>query len=461
MLDSPVIEELSAVFGKNQILERERVAERSRSFWDSQSMTARAILLPETTEQIAMILSHCHRHRQPIYVHGGRTGCVGGTDTSAGDLVLSLEKMNAVEEIDEAAMTMTVQAGCILEVAQSAAAEKGLQLPLDLGARGSCMVGGNLATNAGGMNVIRHGMARALTLGLETVLPDGTVLSSMNKMLKNNAGYDLKQLFIGSEGTLGVITRAVLKLEPMPRSRETALVAFDSFDAVSRFLSHMKAGLGADLCGFEIMWGDYFFAVTEPGHHRAPLGRGHAYYVVCEARGQDPQRDHQRFMDVIEKAFEAHLIVDAVLPKSEQERAAIWRIRDDFDAILKPGPVYLYDVSLPIGDMPNYVDDVESQLQTDLPGAVLHIIGHVGDGNLHLFVTPGTCNDLIRELADACVYRPLEPFSGSVSAEHGIGIEKKKWLSQSRSKAEIKLMRRLKQMMDPHGILNPGVIIDC
>lgn len=452
--------ELENILGPNGILSAEQVLERPRSYWDTRPMVAKAILLPASTAQVAAIVAKCHSFGQSLVVHGGRTGCVEGTRSSASDVVISLEKMNAIEEIDESGMTMTVQAGCLLEVAQKAAADIELQLPLDLGARGSCMIGGNIATNAGGMSVIRHGMVRAITLGLEVVLPDGTVVSSMNKMIKNNAGFDLKQLFIGSEGALGIVARVVLRLEPLHKSCNSALVALDNFDAVPRLLRHLKGGLGADLCAFEIMWGNYFSAVTEPGYHRAPLDRNYAYYVLCESRGQDPERDPVRFLEVIEETFEKGIIVDAVLPKSEKECQALWRIRDDFDAILKPEPVFLYDVSLPISDMAQYIEDVDEQLKANFSNSILHVLGHVGDGNLHLFVAPGSNAKTARELCDQCVYAPLKRFSGSISAEHGIGFEKKKWLSQSRSEAEITLMQNLKRMIDPKRILNPGVVID-
>lgn len=457
---STLMAELSDIVGRKRILTGDQVSDRSRSYWDSRPMSAKAILLPETTAQVSAIASKCHTVRQSLVVHGGRTGCVEGTRSNELDVVISLEKMNAIEEIDEAGMTMTVQAGCLLEVAQKAAAGHELQLPLDLGARGSCMIGGNIATNAGGMSVIRHGMARAITLGLEAVLPDGTIVSSMNRMLKNNAGFDLKQLFIGSEGALGIITRAVLRLEPAHKSCYAALVALEDFENVSRLLRHLKTDLGADLCAFEIMWGAYFSAVTEPGFHRAPLGRDHAYYVLYEARGQDMDRDQARFFESIEDAFEKRLIVDAVLPKSEQEHQALWRIRDDFEAILKPDPVFLYDVSLSISDMRQYIDAVDKALKSRLPLSTLHVLGHVGDGNLHLFVAPGSEVENIRDVCDQCVYETLKPFSGSISAEHGIGFEKKKWLPQSRSPAEIALMQNLKKMIDPKRILNPGVVVD-
>lgn len=455
-----MLEKLIEIVGTKNVLSQEQVSERATSYWDSTPMLAKALVTPHTTKQVSKVLEVCYNENQPVITHGGRTGCVKGTHSGLEDIVLSLEKMNRIEEIDEAGMTITLEAGCVLEAVQNRVADRGLFLPLDLGARGSCTIGGNLATNAGGMNVIRYGMSRAITLGLEAVLPDGCMISSMNRMLKNNAGFDLKQLFIGTEGSLGVITRAVLKLEPQSQTCNTALAALETFADVPKLLNHMKSSVGASLSGFEIMWGDYFRAVTEPGWHRAPMKRTYPFYILFECKGSDPARDDERFMEVIKTAFDAGIIVDAVLPKSEQERKAIWGIRDNFEAILQSDPVYLYDVSLPIGDMETYVGNVTASLKDALPTAVLHTIGHVGDGNLHFFVQAGTEADKAREHADRSVYLPLKEFGGSVSAEHGIGFEKKRWLSQCRSQDEIALMQTLKRSLDPKGLLNPGIVVD-
>jgi FAD/FMN-containing dehydrogenase len=375
-------------------------------------------------------------------------------------LVLSLERMNAIEEIDAVGRTAIVQAGVVLQHMQETAEEQGLYFPLDLGARGSCTIGGNIATNAGGINVIRYGMMRELVLGLEAVLADGTVISSLNRMLKNNAGYDLKQLFIGSEGTLGIVTRAVLRLKEAPASDNSALVALDSFDAVTRFLKFLERRLGGHLSAYEVMWGDYFHAVTEPGWHRAPLPRDYPFYVVTEANGTEAEADAAQFMRALEEAIEEGLVVDAVLPKSQSERDALWSIREDFEAITEPQPTFLYDVSLPIKDMDEYIAQVKAGLKRRWPDSTCYVIGHIGDGNLHLFINPGFGDHGLHAEADHEVYTPLIPIGGSISAEHGIGLEKKGWLGSSRSEEELALMRRLKHSLDPKNLLNPGMVFD-
>lgn len=460
MIMTDLIAQLTEKLGAGAVITGGDVSARATSYWDPSPMTAKAIVRPSTTEDVSLVLKLCNECGQKVITHGGLTGCVQGTGSGSDDIVLSMERMTAVEDIDTVSHTLTVQAGAVLETVQNAVREGGMFLPLDLGARGSCTIGGNLATNAGGINVIRYGMARALVLGLEAVLPDGTILSSMNKMLKNNAGFDLKQLFIGTEGTLGVITRAVLRLAPQSTTKNTALAALPDFSAVPKLLNHLKGSVGASLSAFEAMWGDYIRAVTEPGWHKAPMDRSHPYYILFECDGSDPARDNDRFLEVVEQAFEEGIIVDAVLPKSEAERQAVWAIRDDFEAVLSPKPVFLYDVSLPITGMEAYVADVQALLTERLPQCDLFVLGHVGDGNLHFFVRANTEGEAVRELSDRSVYEPLVRYDGSISAEHGIGFEKKQWLAQSRSDAEIAVMRQLKTALDPKRTLNPGVVID-
>jgi FAD/FMN-containing dehydrogenase len=335
---------------------------------------------------------------------------------------------------------------------------EGLRFPLDLGARGSCTIGGNVATNAGGINVLRYGMMRNLVLGLEAVLADGTVISSMNRMMKNNAGYDLKQLFIGSEGTLGVVTRVVLRLFPQPASQQSALVAMQNFDGVTNFLLQLQQQLAGSLSAFEIMWGDYYKAVTQDDGHRAPLSRDYPFYVIFESEGNDPNADAQRFEAVLEQALGDGLIIDAVIPKSNAETRDIWNVREEFEPILRPEPVYLYDVSLPIREVEHYVAKVKANISSRWSNGQCYTIGHLADGNLHVFVAPDDQGASHKE-CDECVYGPLAEIGGSVSAEHGIGTEKINWLSHSRSEAEINLMRALKQSLDAKNLLNPGRVI--
>jgi FAD/FMN-containing dehydrogenase len=459
-----IVSELRRQVGEDTVLDAAALKSRARNYWDPAPLAARALVRPRTTDELSQIMRVCHARGQTVVAHGGLTGVCDGDRATANDLVVSLERMSAIEEIDAVGRTATVQAGCRLQNLQRAVEQHGLYFPLDLGARGSCTIGGNVSTNAGGTNVIRFGMMRALILGLEAVLPNGTVISSMNRVVKNNSGYDLKQLFVGSEGTLGIVTRAVLTLKEQSQSTNTVLVALDSGSHLPSLLKEMDRRLGGTMSSFEAMWGDYYRAVTAPGWHISPLDRGHPFYVIVEARGPEPVDDSRRFQAAVEAALEAGLIVDAALPKSETERERIWRIREDFEALRQHTPLFLYDISLPIRDMLLYADEVKLKLGQRWPNSQFFALGHIGDGNLHFFVTPGTASSDIAELhaaTDEIVYRPLARLGGAISAEHGIGLEKKHWLSVSRSAAEIDLMKTLKRALDPKNILNPGKVIDC
>lgn len=453
-----IITALEKCLGEQQVIHGTDLTNRATSYWRPEPTQTLALLRPRSTNEVSQILKLCHAHNQPVVVQGGLTGCVDGAISTDKELIISLERMNKIESIDPVGGTATVEAGVILEVLHSTLADEGLMFPLDLGARGSCTIGGNISTNAGGINVLRYGMMRDLVLGLEAVLADGTVISSMNQMIKNNAGYDIKQLFIGSEGTLGVVTRAVVKIHPRPTSRNSAMVAVQDFDAVTGFLQYLRGALGGTLSAFEVMWEEYFCAVTEPGWHRPPMQRDHPFYIMIETEGSDPATDTRRFNDTLEHAFEAELISDAIVPKSEAERKSLWDIRENFEAILEKDPYYLYDVSLPIKDMPEYVSRVKAALQDQFAGASCYVLGHVADGNLHLFLCPGQSGDW-HESCDKAVYGPLKNFNGSISAEHGIGTEKISWLSTSRSEAEIALMRQLKGVMDPNKILGADRVV--
>lgn len=451
-----IVERLLEVVGKHGLIHGPDLAERATSYWDPSPTTAKALVRPQSTQEVSDILRLCSEAQQTVVVQGGLTGTVEGAVSGPNDLIISFEKMAAIESVDALDGVAVIQAGAVLQSVQEQLGGEGFLFPLDLGARGSCTIGGNVATNAGGINVLRYGMVRNLILGMEVVLADGTVISSMNQMLKNNTGYDLKQLFIGSEGTLGIITRVVVKLFPMPKSRQTALLATSSFDAVVRLLTIMRSGLAGTLSAYEVMWNNYFSSVTKPGGHTAPLSRDYPYYVLVEAEGADPDADDARFQKILEQCFDSGDVVDAVLPKSESERDALWKIREDFDALL---PAYLYDVSLPIKSMSHYVDRLEAAFSAWSDEATHVVFGHIADGNLHIFAGPFD-DGAHHQRFDEIVYGCLEGLNGSVSAEHGIGIEKKAWLGATRSESELELMRSFKKLLDPRGILNPGKMFD-
>lgn len=451
-----IVAQLTDLLPDDAVIGAAALAERATSYWDPSPTKAKLLLRPGSTQQVSEVMRLCHEAGQSVVVQGGLTGVVQGAVSTAEDVIISLERLNAIESIDELDGVAVVQAGAVLQIVQEQLADKGFLFPLDLGARGSCTIGGTIATNAGGINVLRYGMMRQLVLGLEAVLADGTIISSMNQMLKNNTGYDLKQLFIGSEGTLGIVTRAVVRLFPIPKSRQTALFATESFDAVARILKLMQSDLAGTLSAYEVMWNRYFNLVTQDGAHSAPMSRDYPFYVLAEAEGADPEADDNRFQRLLEDGVESGDIVDAVLPKSESERKELWRIREEFDPVL---PAYLYDVSLPIKAMSGYVDRLEAELSDWRSDAECLVFGHIADGNLHIFVRPHE-DGVHHDKSDEIVYGSLEGLSGSISAEHGIGIEKKRWLGDSRSEDEIQMMQSIKALLDPKNILNPGKVFD-
>lgn len=419
--------------------------------------TPLALLRPRSTAEVAAILRLCHAEHQPVVPWGGQTGLVHGTEAN-GAIALSLSRLNRIEEIDETGATATVGAGCVLQTFCDAVDAKGLFFPLDLGARGSATIGGTIATNAGGNRVIRYGMMRELVLGLEVVLADGTVVSSLNHLIKNNAGYDLKQMFIGSEGTLGVVTRAVLRLRPKPATQNMALLAVDRFEQLPRILRSLERGLGGSLSAFEVMWEDFYKLVTTPpaqGH--APLGYGHSYYVLVEALGGDPDGDTERFERILAAELERGDIADAAIAKSKAECDRLWALRDDVLQVARNAPIFTFDVSLRIADMDAYVNAVRASLRARWPAATMMVFGHLGDGNLHVIPGVGDGSRATRKAVEEIVYGTLK--GGSVSAEHGIGLEKRDYISYSRAPEEIALMRALKQALDPRGILNPGKVL--
>ena len=450
---SSLIDEL----GADMVLTGEDVSSRQAGFFAKSGVQAKALVRPRTTADVSLALKFCYDNDQSVVAHGGLTGLVMSAVTAPDDVVISLELMNEIEEINTVDRTAVVQSGVVLQTLQEEAEKRDLMYPLDLGGRGSCTIGGNISTNAGGNRVIRYGMTRDMVLGVEAVLADGTIVSSMNQMIKNNAGYDLKQLFIGSEGSLGIVTRAVLRLREAPRERATLMVAVDEFEKLPNLLKHLDSELGGTLSAFELMWNNYYKLVTtRPAKNTAPMAQDYPFYVLVEAIGCDADR----MENILADAWEQGIVVDAVIAQSESQRMQLWGIRDDVGQLNRFTPNFAFDVSLRVSHMIDYINEVNRRLEESFPNMVNYIYGHMGDGNLHFLVCPGEGDNSLRHDVEACVYEPLVEIAGSVSAEHGVGLEKKPWLNISRSVEEIDLMRRMKLALDQKGILNPGKILD-
>ena len=457
-----LLDQIAAITGPSGLLTGADVASRAADWLGQTTCQAKAIVRPASTQELSQIMALCHAAGQSVVPAGGLSGLVHGTDCTLDQIQVSLERMRGIGVIDPVGRTIIVEAGAVVQAVQEAAAAQGLKFAVDWGARGSATIGGGIATNAGGNSVVRFGMMRESVLGLEAVLADGTVISSMNVLLKNNAAYDLKQLFIGSEGTLGIVTRAVLRLHPAPLSTQTALLALDSFGAVQDLFVELGQKLGSGLTAFEVMWDNFYLPLAvESARHTPPLPGGHSHYVLLEASGTDPDADAARFEAVLGRALEAGIIADAAIAGSGAQADAMWRVRDDIEGLFAyAAPSVTFDVSLPIVAMEAYVAEVTRTVRSEWgETAKLVVFGHIGDGNLHLIIGPRPYDAAARHRAEEIVYRALVPYNGSVSAEHGIGLEKREWLHLTRSPEELTLMRTLKTALDPKGILNPGKVL--
>jgi FAD/FMN-containing dehydrogenase len=419
-----------------------------------------ALLRPRTAQDIAAALALCNAAGVAVVPQGGLTGLAGGAHPVAGSVVISLERMSGIEEIDTVMGTMTVLAGTPLAVVQAAAEQAGMYFPLDLGARGSCTIGGNLSTNAGGNRVIRYGMARDHVLGLQYVLADGTIVHSLNKMIKNNAGYDLKQLLIGSEGTLGIITRAVLRLQARPRSVTTAMCGCPDFEAVIALLKAARAELGPALSAFEVMWPSFVDCMTGGlPHLRRPFDKPHGVYVLVEASGFQ-RTEAEQLETCLSRLLDSRAVADAVIGASARDAQDLWAIRDsvsEYSRVL--GPIIGFDIGLPTTRMAVAVARLQHEVRAQWPDARVLCYGHIGDSNLHVVVNvPSAGADQPHHAVEALVYAAVRSLGGTISAEHGIGLIKKPFLSYTRSPEELALMQRLKAALDPRNVLNPSKV---
>ncbi len=454
-----LITELQALQDTDVLL-GDSISEKYQHDWSADAPgVPGAVARPATTQALSEILALCHKNDQHVVVQGGLTGLTGGGIPKSGEIAINLERMTGIEELDVDAMTMTVKAGTPLQVIQEAADDAGFIFPLDLGARGTCNIGGNISTNAGGNQVLRFGMTRNLVLGLEAVMADGTVISSMNKMLKNNAGYDLKHLFIGTEGTLGIVARAVLRLFPKSKSRCTALLALDNFKDVVSLMHKLTADFGGSLSAFEVMWESYFHFITDNVDGiDSPMDQRYPIYVLTELEGSNAEKDKEMFENTLAAAMEDGLVVDALIANSEKDREGFWKIRDgvgEISAFIKG--CANFDISVPISSMEAFLEQVDKEVSAELPKAKILVFGHIADSNLHFLCHTGSPDDI--KTIYAIVYKVVGDFSGSVSAEHGIGVQKIKYLHHSRTPQEIALMQGLKQALDPKGILNQGRVL--
>jgi len=448
---------LLSIVGPRGLLEGDDVASRSCDPFRTVPPRGGIIVRPSTTQHVSDVISLCSRLGQKIVTHGGRTGVAGGAYCADDEIILSLERMTAITNICPITQIAEVEAGVPLAILQDAVAAHGLTYPIDLGSKGSATIGGTIATNAGGNRVIRWGMTRANILGIEAVLVDGTIVSSMNRLVKNNSGYDLKHLLIGSEGTIGIVTRAVLRLVPTPTSQCVAFVSVADHEALLALLNRARRLM--TLSAFEVMWPDYYGLVTRQDPSRRPVETGQGAYVLVEAMGYEEAIDRTLFEAFLEAAYADGLIVDAVLATSQQQVADLWRVREAADIIVQHmSPFVSFDISIDVRFVEAFAEEAKVALRAKFPNLQTVTFGHLGDNNIHIAAHIGPETLQQEQAIEAIVFGVLKRFGGAITAEHGIGQFKRAFLSEHRTSGEMEMMRRFRQGMDPKGLLNHDVM---
>ncbi|WP_110686735.1 FAD-binding oxidoreductase [Salinicola aestuarinus] len=464
-----LIADLRALLGERGVLTEVEAMARYRTDWTGRTGgVPLAVVRPASTAEVAEVVSYCHRNDVPLVPQGGHSGLVCGAmpDEEIPELVVSLERLASIREIDPINFTLSADAGCVLQTLKEAAEEAECYLPLSLGAQGSCQIGGNVATNAGGLNVLRYGMTRQLVLGLEVVLPDGRIYSGMRALHKNNTGYDLKQLFIGAEGTLGIVTGVVLKLFPRPQVTRTALLACHDIEAVLKLYALARRCCCDLLTAFELIPRRCLELAMEASTDlRDPLNTAHPTYVLLEVSASGPADLDAMIETLFERGMEQELLDDGVLAASETQAQQLWLIREAMlEGQRKTGEHLRTDISLPISSLPAFHERATQAVLDACPDATVIAYGHIGDGNLHFNILPPTAMPeaerpaLLHEL-ETILFDIVATFDGSISAEHGIGRLKQAPFLEHLSAPEFELMRGLKHLLDPRGLIAPGRIL--
>ena len=471
MPDPQLIDQLRTIVGPQAVLTDKNDVEPYVHDWRGIYVGETAVVVrPSNTQEVAAVVKTCAESRTPIVPQGGNTGmCMAAVPrVGRNEIVLSLARMNRIRELDSLNNTITVEAGVVLAAIQQAAADIDRLFPLSLGAEGSCTIGGNLSTNAGGVNVLRYGNTRDLVLGVEVVLPDGRVWNGLRSLRKDNTGYDLKQLFVGAEGTLGIITAAVLKLFPRPTASATAWAAVKDPDAALELLALLRHHCGDRINAFELISRACLDLVLRhiPGT-RDPLAASHEWYVLTELADSQPgDRLRQELEAALQEAIESGLVIDATIAESGGQSQALWHIRESIPEAARgeSGMLYRHDVSVAVSAVPEFVREATPALEKRFAGAQVICFGHLGDGNLHYNVfIPGRARSdaAAREAHDVTdlVYDLVQRYGGSFSAEHGIGLAKVNELVRYKNPLEVELMRTIKRTLDPDGIMNPGKVL--
>ncbi|MEP9373664.1 FAD-binding oxidoreductase [Mesorhizobium sp. KR1-2] len=455
-LGEDVLTQIEAIAGP--VMREDRLRD-----WDpgyhADNFAAGIAVSPRTVYELCALLALCNAERIPVVTHGGRTGLVGGTASAPGGIILSTRKLNSGIEIDPVGRVAIVDAGVTLEALQQAAAEHGLSPGIDLPSRGSATLGGLAATNAGGIEAFRYGTMRDRLLGCEFVRADGTLVSDLARVLKNNTGYGLTDLIAGSEGTLGIVTRLAIRLEPLRQVAATALFAFATIEETLAVAQNLRDRFGDRLRAVEILWREYAETIAaQHGQSLEAVGIGEGAFLLLAETEETPDGDGQdRFITHLEALFEQGLVSEAVLAQNSSQRDFFWILREDADVLFRVWPhVHSFDVSVPLANLGDYARQIEPKLKQLADPVGVYIFGHLADGNLHVMV--GLNDDLPHEAMEAILYPGLTEMGGAFSAEHGIGLEKREAFSRYNSAAKYQTMAAIKAALDPHNILNPGKI---
>ncbi|KAJ5223322.1 actin interacting protein 2 [Penicillium chermesinum] len=424
----------------------------------------RLVLKPQSTEEVSKVLKYCNERKLAVVPQGGNTGLVGGSVPVFDEIVVNTSRMNQIRSFDQASGVLVADAGVILETADSYLAERGHLFPLDLGAKGSCHIGGNVSTNAGGLRLLRYGSLHGTVLGLEAVLPDGTIVDSLSTLRKNNTGYDLKQLFIGSEGTIGLVTAVSILCPPRPRAVNVAYFGLESFEHVQKAYLEAKNQLSEILSAFELMDGRSQGLVHTSTGNKYPLEGEYPFYCLIETSGSNAEHDMAKLEAFLEHVMGEGIVADGVLAQDETQFQALWRWREGItESLSHLGGTYKYDVSIPLAELYQLVEDCNSRLtemgfvgdDDSFPVRAVVGYGHMGDSNLHLNVSVRQYNKEVEKAIEPWVYEWIQKRNGSISAEHGLGIAKRQYIGYSQNETMVNLMKQLKGLYDPNGIMNP------
>ena len=447
----------ASILGPHRVVQDpEEIAPRNVDWMKSVRGSSTVLLKPKTTQEISEILAYCNSRKIAVVPQSGNTGLVGGSVPVFDEVILSLELMDQIISMDDVSGILVCQAGCILEKLDQFLLEKGFMMPLDLGAKGSCMIGGNIATNAGGVRLLRYGSLHGTVLGLEAVLPNGQIIDTLSTCRKDNTGYHLRHMFIGSEGTLGVITAASLVVPYLPRSINVALLGCRSFEDLQQIFKAAKSMLGEVLSAFEMMDGASVKISEVTGSHN-PIQESN-FYALIETSGSDTDHDEEKLTKFMEWLMNEDLVQDGTIATDKQKMMNLWAIRENITVGLgEIGYVYKHDISIPLPRLYEIVEDLRNRIGDKVIAVVGY--GHIGDGNLHLNIVTKEYDPRVHKLLEPYIFEWVRGYGGSISAEHGIGLKKTKYIHYSKSKESIDMMKNLKKMFDPNGILNPYKVL--